>query len=69
MAHTFHWTLEDIYKVTIRNMTILMEHYNDMVDKLNKELDKAKGKGGKQSIGSLGQLHNLPGVKKIKKKR
>ena len=70
MAHTFHWTLSDIYKVRISEMNKLILEHNDFVDKQNKEMQKAsKGKSGKTQIASLGQMHNLPGVKKVKKSR
>ena len=70
MANTFHWTLPNIYKVTIREMNKLIEKHNEFIERQNKETQKGRsGRSGKTSIGSLGQLKNLPGIKTIKRKR
>ena len=69
MANTFHWTIPEISRVTIREMHKLTEEHNKFVDRQNKEMNKA-GKGGrKTSIGSLGQLPGLPGIATTKRKK
>ena len=68
MAHEFHWTIPEIYRVNITEMDKLIIENNEYIKRQEKEM-KRSGKGGSRiSVDSLDQLSSLPSVKRVKKK-
>ena len=68
MAHEFHWTIPEIYRVNIRSMDRLIIENNEYIKRQEKESKRGSKGSGRISVDSIDQLASLPSVKRVKKK-